>query len=103
MDRERDRVRKPTDVQRYDLPSPQVERVAPEWRERSVSGLRAPVPATETPGRPVAPPAPPPAPPVAPSLALRRALASRSGLRQALLLREILGRPKALRGLDGEP
>ena len=105
MDRERDSVRKRMEGQRQGRPSPEVERLAPEWRERSVSDSRVYVPATEIPARPVAPPAPPPegTPPAAPSQALRRALASRSGLRQALLLREILGRPKALRDVDDEP
>ena len=59
MDRERDRVRKRMEGQRQGRPSSEVERVAPEWRERSVRDAPVHGPATEIPATPVTPPAPP--------------------------------------------
>ncbi len=70
--------------------------------ERSVpmdSVSRARVAGTVAPGRSIEPP-PAPGPAVARlsiRVAIRRTLASRGGLRQALLLNEILGPPVALR------
>jgi hypothetical protein len=49
----------------------------------------------ETDPRPPRPTAPPPSPP--PTSALRAALSSRDGLRQAMLLREVLDPPLSLR------